>query len=125
MDKEAGQITFREVRHDDTIAKSVDADFAFLNIIVDNGNSDPKDLWMFANELGMNDEEVMVVSSLIDIFDLLFLLKAFPSKGQARKNWKYGDSIPKGWSEFKVGKFKHHLSIWNPQQPRVTNEENG
>ena len=38
------------------------------------------------------------------MFDLLVLSGFFPSKGQARKNWKGPAEIPAGYSEFEVGK---------------------
>ena len=118
MDKEETGLIMIEAPRDSTVMTGACVEFAFLNVIVDNGNSDPRDLWIFANDNGMNDEEVMVISTTFDIFDLLLMLKAFLSKGQARKNWKHGDRIPDGWSEFKVGKFKHCLCIWNPTEPR-------
>lgn len=106
---------------------------SFLNVIVDNGNADPEDLWLFAGADGDSDEEVTVISKDVDMFDILTnLMNAFPSKGQARKNWKHGDRIPDGWSEFKIGKFHHHLCIWNPTEargqdkvPEVQTEETG
>lgn len=119
MDKAAGQLIFQEHEaSSDTpkIRRSADLGFAFLNVIVESDNARSQDLWLFANEGGKNDEEVMLVSAAVDIFDLLVMLKAFPSKGQARKNWKHGDCMPRGWNEFRVGKFKHHLCIWNPQE---------
>jgi len=115
--EEMGEVTIEAFRSNEVIT-SLSKEFAFLNVIVDNGNSDPKDLWLFADDNGVNDQEVMVVSPTVDIFDLLLMLRVFPSKGQARKNWKYGTIIPDGWSEFKIGKFKHHLCMWNPQEPR-------
>lgn len=99
MDKEEmGQVMIEAPRSNEVTVST-----SFLNVIVDNSNSDPRDLWLFARDDGLNDEEVMVVSGAFDIFDLLLMLKAFPSKGQARKNWKHGDFLPKGW---------------NPQEPR-------
>ena len=118
-DKREGRLIFQEHKASgDTsgVRKSTDLGFAFLNVIVESDNVRPEDLWLFAGKDGQNDEEVMIISAAVDIFDLLIMLKAFPSKGQARKNWKHGDCMPKGWNEFKVGKFKHHLCIWNPQE---------
>ena len=51
----------------------------------------------------------------VDMFDLLVMLGAFSSKGQAKKNWKGVKDIPFGWSEFIIGKLKRQLCIWNPQ----------
>jgi hypothetical protein len=51
-----------------------------------------------------------------DMYDLLVLLGAFPSKSEARKNWnRTGKEIPPGYNEFKdIGKQKKALYIWNP-----------
>jgi len=81
----------------------------FLNAVIDNGNVWPSD----CDSLFPTNEEVLFFSSDTDIFDLLILIGAFPSRSQARKNWKHG-SLQSGWSEFFVGKIKRHLCIWNP-----------
>lgn len=81
----------------------------FLNVIIDNGNVRESD----RDDIFPADEEVNLLPPETDIFDLLVMLGAFPSKTQARKNWKHGP-IPDGWSEFYVGKLRRHLCIWNP-----------
>lgn len=82
----------------------------YLNVIVMNGFVRGED----KPALFPNDEDVLEVSPLTDIWDLLLMLGAFPSRGQAKKNWKGPKQIPDGWSEFYVGKIRRHLCIWNP-----------
>jgi hypothetical protein len=82
-----------------------------LNVIVDNGSILPSD-----KEILFEEEDVIVVPPDTTMFDLLVMLGSFPSKSQARKNWKAGGEIPIGWSEFFVGKKKRHLCIWNPSE---------
>ena len=56
---------------------------------------------------------------LRDMLDVLVVLKCFPSKSQARKNWKGSVAFPTGWSEFRIGKHKAHkvhICIWNPTE---------
>ena len=68
-------------------------------------------------DLFPDDEEVLIIrqDANKDMFDILVMAECFSSKGQARKSWtKTGAEIPKGWSEFFVGKLKKHLAIWNP-----------
>lgn len=83
----------------------------YLNIIVDNGNVWPDDKQML-----FGDEDVVIVIPQTTIYDLLVMLGSFPSKSQARKNWRQGATIPAGWSEFFVGKLRRHLCIWNPSE---------
>jgi hypothetical protein len=85
----------------------------FLNVIVDNGN-----VWPSDQELLFEDEEVLhIQEGEKDMFDLLVLIGAFSSKGQARKNWnKTGVGIPSGWSDWWVGKLRRRLCIWNPSE---------
>jgi hypothetical protein len=90
----------------------------FLNVIVDNGN-----VWESDKEILFGDEEVLVISPDVSIFDLLITLGSFTSKSQARKNWKHGREIPLGWSEFWIGKVKRQLCIWNPQPFDILNLE--
>jgi len=90
----------------------------FLNIIVDNGN-----VWDGDKELIFGDEEAVRVSPNTTIFDLLIMIEAFPSKNQAKKNWKHGSTIPSGFSEFFIGKLKRHLVIWNPTKWEDEDEE--
>lgn len=78
-----------------------------------NGNIEPSD----APHLFPKGEAIEAfLPNEIDIFDLLVKLEAFPSKSQARKNWKGSKQIPDGWSHFVVGKLKRDLCIWNPTE---------
>jgi hypothetical protein len=88
----------------------------FLNVMVDNGHVEENDKDMLFPE----NEEVLIIGLDKDIFDLLVLLGAFSSKGQAKKNFPIKE-IPKGWSEFFVGKLKRHLCIWSPDGSGVKN----
>jgi hypothetical protein len=95
----------------------------YLNVIVDNGNvhkNDEKNLFGPLEHKCKGcprcyKEKVLHVPIETTMFDLLVKLGSFKSKGQARKNWRFGKDIPSGWSEFKIGKLKRHLSIWNPE----------
>ena len=63
-----------------------------------------------------DDEEVVQILPDATMVDLLVRIGAFPSKGQARKNWKGSITIPDGFSEFFIGKKRRHLTIWNPSE---------
>jgi len=69
---------------------------------------------LFLEEDGTMDD-VLFISEEWDMYDLLKHIGAFPSKGQARKNWKHseGPDIPKGFSIFTFGKLKHELYVLN------------
>lgn len=84
-----------------------------LNIIIVNGFIEEED-----KELIFQDEDVVMRSPLTDIHDLLLELGSFPSKSQARKNWKGPKTIPDGFSEFSVGKLRRKLTIWNPTESK-------
>lgn len=96
----------------------------FLNVIVDNGNVRESDEIALFGPIKheckgcwyCREEDVLWVDTSVTIFDLLIRLGAFKSKSQARKNWKHGNNIPPGWSEFKIGKIRRHLCIWNPTE---------
>lgn len=83
-----------------------------LNVVVDNGYVCDGD----RDALFPDGEEVLVVSPLTDIWRLLLMLGAFPSRSQARKNWTGSTTVPDGWSEFCVGKRRRFLYIWNPTE---------
>ena len=61
-----------------------------------------------------DDEIEYVEPGEADVLDLLVRLKVFPSKGQARKNWKGPVEIPPGWFEAQIGKRRLSLFVWNP-----------
>lgn len=49
------------------------------------------------------------------LLDCLVTAGLFPSKGQARKNWKHPIALRVGYSEFEnLGKFHTNLYIWVP-----------
>ena len=85
----------------------------FLNIIVENGNVWDTDS---ANLFPGNERvDILWPGHGKDMFDLLVIIGAFPSKRQAKKNWtKTGPEIPLGWNEFVIGKRRRFLCIWNP-----------
>jgi hypothetical protein len=62
------------------------------------------------------EEPVVEIPSTNDMYDVLVLCGIFPSKSQARKNWKTtGKDIPPGWTElYSIGKMKVGIFIWNP-----------
>ena len=48
------------------------------------------------------------------VWDILVLCEIFPSKSQARKNWKHGELKP-GWNDFnKIGKLNHWICVFVP-----------
>src|SRR6266853_62538 len=50
-------------------------------------------------ELFHAEDEVDYVEPGVDMLDLLVDLGMFPSRGQARKNWRGPIEIPAGWTE--------------------------
>jgi len=82
----------------------------FLNVIIDNGGIDSSDFDLFPA-----DEKVVVLDPPVDMFDLLVMPKVFPSKGQARKNWKHSSLVPPGFSMWVCGKDKRQLTILLPK----------
>lgn len=83
-----------------------------MNLAIKNAH------WDLALEKALfNDEHVNHIQegAPFDMFDLLVVLGVFPSKGQARKNWKAtGKDFPPGFNHFVIGKMKHKVWIWNP-----------
>ena len=61
-------------------------------------------------------EDVQIISSVFDMFDILVITELFRSKSEARKNWKRTEKdIPEGFTDIKnIGKLHHRLTIWNP-----------
>jgi hypothetical protein len=86
-----------------------------FNFLILNGNEKEGDCELF---FGCPKEEVVQVpiDSKWDMFDILVCSGIFPSKGQARKNWKKTDGeIPAGFSDFaKLGKLNCRITILNP-----------
>lgn len=86
---------------------------SYLNIIItsENVREDDRD-YLFPR-----DEDITYLSlDQTSMPDLLVQLGAFPSRGQAKKNWKGPQEIPGGWSHFFVGKLRRELCIWNPTE---------
>lgn len=83
-----------------------------VNVIVDNENLKPNaDLI----PLLFLDERFNTVGTSTTMWDLLAVFQFFPSKSQARKNWRQtGREVPAGFTTFTIGKLKHTLTIWNP-----------
>ena len=87
-----------------------------INIVIVNPHHDKK---MEEALFRKTDDDLFyyfVEEPGFDMFDILVRIGMFPSKNQARKNWKRTDKeIPAGWSEFKnCGKLNHTIYIWNP-----------
>jgi hypothetical protein len=84
-----------------------------LNVIVDNGWNDVGscDCLMLHSERDHADPIVRVPAHAT-MPDLLVALGSFPSKGQARKNWRGPLEIPRGYSTFRVG--RRFLFVYNP-----------
>lgn len=75
-----------------------------FNIIVETENFRESDILLFFGE--ENPPNLIRIPESFDMWDLLVELSLFPSKGQARKDGKWGKflEIPNGWSEFSFGK---------------------
>lgn len=89
----------------------------FLNIIVANGKIRDTD----RETLFPDNEKITTVwpggKQLRDILDALVILEVFPSRSQARKNWRGETTFPDGWTTLtKLGKKRKKLYIWNPTE---------
>jgi len=52
------------------------------------------------------------------MLDVLVEFGFFPSKSEARRNWKREFDIADGWSEFlSIGKKRRNIFIWKPVEP--------
>lgn len=93
-----------------------------LNVIIMNEFVEENDA-----EIVFDDAEVLLIRKdnprIKDVLDLLVIMECFPSKSQARKNWKGPIEWPDGFSEFTIGKLKRTLCIWNPTAKTVNYEE--
>lgn len=68
-------------------------------------------------------EPVWLAHENVDMFDLLLALGVFPSKSQARKNWKGPSTIPDGFSRFeKIGHLRKSLFILKPTSGNMVQE---
>lgn len=76
-------------------------------------NHDPKARPPLSNPV----ETIHRVPATSTIIDLLVLTKYFPSKGQARKNWRGPIEIPAGYSEHVIGAGKKNAQFWFVNRP--------
>lgn len=68
------------------------------------------------------DDIRIVEPGKLDIFDCLVMLEIFPSKGQARKNWKGPTEFRPGFQHFeRLGKMKKELVVWIPVKESEVN----
>ncbi len=80
-----------------------------LCFVVDNPSLDPRDPALF-----FDTEDVEVLPPTATMVDVVVQAGVFSSRGQAKKNGWKGKQIPAGFSEFKVGKLNHQITILNP-----------
>ena len=91
------------------------------NYIVINGNNQERDAELFFHGFddipAYPDDDVTYIAGEATMWDILFHAGLFPSKGQARKNWKRtGEAIPEGFSHFiHLGKAHSEIAILNPK----------
>lgn len=82
-----------------------------VNIIVWNDHVQPGD----KASLFLDEPVIHIEPGEMDVIDLLVAMGVFPSRGQARKNWRGPQEIPSGFSDFEgIGKMRRRLTIWNP-----------
>lgn len=81
------------------------------NFIVLNGRNVEGDDVLF-----FHGEPISFIASETTFPELLVSLGLFQSKGQVRKDIKWGklNAIPYGFNQFEIGKLKTLLSIYNP-----------
>lgn len=86
-----------------------------MNFVVKNEYWDVELERALFGDLEGRTESVEYIEPGVDMFDILVTMKLFPSKGQARKNWKHtGGEIPAGFNMWTVGKLKQILAVWVP-----------
>lgn len=95
-----------------------------LNVLVDNGfllSTDYKLFYGDPSQQEIGERTITIKDGEADMYDLLVMLEVFPSKAQARKNWKRsGQEIPYGYSDFeKIGKLSNRLTIFKPMEGMV------
>lgn len=95
-----------------------------MNFVIKNEHwevNQDLELALFGDWNGTIEPPIMYVESTADIFDILVAAKLFPSKGQARKNWKEtGKDVPPGFNLWTVGKLKQLLAVWVPIPDSLT-----
>lgn len=82
-----------------------------LNFFI--GDSNDKNI-AFAKKVVFEEDEIVILNEDSNMWDILVQIGVFKSKGQARKNWKKGTSIPFGFTELLLGKKKNKACIWKP-----------
>jgi len=78
---------------------------------------------MVSGHLAPGDREAIFGNEPVEffdratIFDILVAAGCFPSKNEARKNWRGIQTLPEGYTELgPIGKQKLHIFIWNPSE---------
>jgi len=72
----------------------------------------PEELLRFcASEILQAEDTEITAFHSVTMIDLLVATGCFPSKGQARKNWKGPIEVPLGFSTWEVGKRRVRLDI--------------
>jgi hypothetical protein len=84
-----------------------------VNIIVaDHPLTDEEKCYL---EIFHPEDDIIFIGSNLDMYDILLKFGFFKSKNDARKNWKQtGKDVPLGFNDFRIGKRKRLLSIFNP-----------
>lgn len=87
-----------------------------MNFVIKNEHWEADlELALFADWDDKIDPAIVYLEPDTDMFDILVAAKLFPSKGQARKNWKEtGRDVPAGFNLWTVGKLKQLLAVWVP-----------
>ena len=88
------------------------------NFIIDNQHRLEGDEASF-----FGPEPVDVLPASATMLDALVKAGIFPSKSEARKNWKGPIEIPDGFSEWVVGKLKNRMTILKPVFHNWTEQE--
>lgn len=70
-----------------------------------------EDTLRFCEEAIFEGEPVIRCDAATDWASILHLAGCFPSKGQARKNWKHGLAVTPGFHHRFVGKLKRELCV--------------
>lgn len=90
-----------------------------MNFIITNEFWDKLPHWWIEREF-FGDEPVYKIAKSFNMrhratmWDILTLAGVFPSKSQARKNWKGEVEIPWGFNQWTVGKQRTVITVWRP-----------
>lgn len=88
---------------------------------MDNGKLSPNGTWEMEQFFQTYPDDVVygIKPGEADMLDILLLCGLFPSKGQARKaGWPV--EIPAGFSDWKIGKYKTEVTVFNPMYDYAT-----